>query len=225
MNLLFKNVLLMVLMFTASGVAMALHPTHKITEDGIKINLETLIPKHFGQWNLDDTVVPIKVSPDVQAELNVLYNQTLARTYTNSTGERVMLSIAYGDDQDRTMQVHRPEVCYAAQGFIINNMTKSTIDANGTKLPVMKMVATQGQRIEPIIYWVMIGNAVVRGNLEQGFARLKYGLGGKIPYGILIRVSTISANELQSYSTEEQFVHDMLISIPETHRKILTGAS
>jgi hypothetical protein len=53
---------------------------------------------------------------------------------------------------------------------------------------------------------------------------LKYGLTGKIPFGILIRVSTISANEAQSYRAEEQFVRDMLGAVPVQYRKVLTGA-
>jgi len=39
----------------------------------------------------------------------------------------------------------------------------------------------------------------------------------------LIRVSTISANESQSYRTEEQFVRDMLGAVPKQDRKILMG--
>ena len=104
-------------------------------------------------------------------------------------------------------------------------MSKDFIDFSGAKLPVMKLVATQGQRIEPITYWVMIGDSAVRGKLEQNFARLKYGLTGKIPYGMVIRVSTISANESQSYRTQEQFVRDMLGAVPTQYRKVLTGAS
>jgi len=114
-------------------------------------------------------------------------------------------------------------VCYPAQGFQIKSTSKGVIDASGATLPVMKLVATQGLRIEPITYWVMMGDSAVRGKLEQSFARLKSGLTGKIPYGILIRVSTISANESQSFRTEEQFVRDMLGAVPKQDRKILMG--
>jgi hypothetical protein len=70
----------------------------------------------------------------------------------------------------------------------------------------------------------MIGGSAVRGNMEQHFARLKYGLTGKIPYGLLVRVSTISANESESYRTQEQFVRDMLGAVPKQYRKVLTGS-
>jgi EpsI family protein len=212
-------------MLVAAALALALTPRHKVGDQGPKISLEAMIPKQFGQWKLDETVDPTIFGPIVQAEIDKIYMQMLGRTYINSTGERIMLMVTYGGDQSYSMQVHRPEMCYPAQGFQIGSISKGFIDADGVKLPVMKLVATQGPRIEPITYWVMIGESAVRGNLEQHLARVKYGLTGQIPSGMLIRVSTISANEAQSYRAEEQFVRDMLRAVPAQYRKMLIGAS
>lgn len=211
-------------MLAAAGLALALTPRHKLADQGPKISLEAMIPKQFGEWKLEETIASLIVSPDVQAMLDKIYNQTLTRNYVNDKGGRIMLSIAYGSDQSYSSQVHRPEMCYPAQGFEIRSMSKDSISFSGAKLPVMKLVATQGRRIEPITYWVMVGDSAVRGNMEQHLARLKYGLNGKIPYGVLVRVSSISANESQSYHTQEQFVRDMLRAVPVEYRKILTGA-
>ncbi|MEQ1592326.1 MAG: exosortase-associated protein EpsI, B-type [Thiobacillaceae bacterium] len=223
MKSLHRSFLIGIAMLAAAGLALVLTPRLKVADQGPQINLETMIPKQIGDWKLDETITSI-FSPDVQANLDRIYTQMLNRTYINSKGEQMMLTIAYGGDQNATMQVHRPEVCYPALGFQVGKTSKDFIDANGTQLPVMKLVATQGSRIEPITYWVMIGDSAVRGHIEQFFARLKYGLTGQIPYGILIRVSTISANTSQSYRTEEQFVRDMLDAVPVQDRKILTGA-
>lgn len=209
-------------MLAAAGLALALTPRLKMADQGLKINLETMIPKQIGDWKLDETITSI-FSPDVQANLDRIYDQMLNRTYINSKGEQIMLTIAYGGDQNASMQVHRPEVCYPALGFQVGEITKDFIDTSGAKLPVMKLVATQGSRVEPITYWVMIGDSAVRGHLEQFFARLKYGLTGEIPYGILIRVSIISANAPQSYRIEKEFVRDMLDAIPVPYRQVLMG--
>lgn len=219
-----RHLLIGLIMLAAAGLALALTPRLKVADQGLKINLEAMIPKQFGEWKLDETIAPIMFSPDVQAGLDKIYNQMVNRTYINSRGEQIMLSIAYGGEQSYSMQVHRPEMCYPAQGFQVGAMSKGVIDVGGVKLPVMKLVATHGPRIEPITYWVMVGDSAVRGNMEQHLARLKYGLTGKIPFGILIRVSTISANEAQSYRAEEQFVRDMLGAVPVQYRKVLTGA-
>lgn len=192
-------------------------------DKGPEISLEAMIPERFGEWRLDGAIVSLAVSPVNEALLEKIYSETLTRNYINERGERIMLSIAYGGRQSTTMQVHRPEMCYPAQGFEIRDLSQDFIDFSGNKLPVMKLVATQGRRIEPITYWVMIGDAAVRGGLEQSLARVKYGLSGKIPYGMVIRVSTISADEPHSYRVEEQFVRDMLGAMPTAYRKILTG--
>jgi EpsI family protein len=219
-----RHLLIGLSMLAAAVLALSLTPRQRVADQGPKISLEAMIPKQFGEWKLDETIAPIMVSPDVKALLDKIYNQTLTRNYTNGKGEQIMLSIAYGGDQGYSTQVHRPEMCYPAQGFEVGRMSKGFIDVSGAELPVMKLVATQGPRIEPITYWVMIGDSMVRGNWEQHFARLKYGLTGEIPYGIVIRVSTISANESQSYRIEEQFVRDMLEAVPVQYRKSLTGA-
>lgn len=219
-----SHLLIGLAMLVAAGLAVALTPRLKLADQGQTIRLEAMIPKQFGEWELEETMASLIVSPDVQALLDSIYSQTLTRNYVNDKGERIMLSIAYGNDQSYSTQVHRPEMCYPAQGFEIKSMSKGSIDFSGAKLPVMKLVATQGLRIEPITYWVMIGGSAVRGNMEQHFARLRYGLTGKIPYGLVVRVSTISANESQSYRTQEQFVRDMLGAVPKQYRKVLTGS-
>jgi len=51
--------------------------------------------------------VPLIANPEQEAQINKIYNQTLTRTYVNPTGERIMLSIAYGGDQTDNMAVHK----------------------------------------------------------------------------------------------------------------------
>ncbi len=219
-----RNFLIGITMLAAAGLALALTPRQKVADQGPKINLGTMIPKQFGEWKQDEAIAPTIFNPVTQATLDKLYNQILDRTYINNKGERIMLMIAYGGNQSYSMQVHRPEVCYPSQGFQTGSVSKGVIEVSGVRLPVMRLVASQGPRVEPVTYWVMIGDSAVRGNLEQHLARVKYGLTGEIPYGMLIRVSTISANEQQSYRTEEQFVRDMLGVMPAAFRNILAGA-
>ena len=117
-----------------------------------------------------------------------------------------MLSIAYGGEQSRTLQVHRPEVCYVAQGFRVSDMRKDDLQLGGARhVPVMRLVGQLGQRREPITYWVRFGHDVVRGNLEQGVSRLRHGLKGEIPDGLLFRVSTLSDNYESAYRAQDRF--------------------
>jgi EpsI family protein len=219
-----KNLTIGLVMLLAAGLALALTPRAIKPDEKLKLDLETVIPKQFSNWHLDESITPLQVNPNLKAELAEIYSQTLSRTYINEKGERVMLSIAYGSNQSRSMQVHRPEVCYSAQGFQIQEQFKDSLQVGNGNLPVMRLVAVQGQRSEPITYWVKIGDTAVRGNLEQGFARLKYGLTGKVPDGMLVRVSSISSQSKTSYILQGKFVQDMLNALPNKDRELLTGA-
>ena len=223
MTLIRRKIILMMFMLVASVLTVALHPNHKIANPEHQIDLETMIPKQFLDWKLDTSLVPIKISPEVEARLDKIYSQTLTRTYVDEHGDRIMLSIAYGGEQSSSLQVHRPNVCYSAQGFQINNMVKSSIRASTGNIPVMHMVATQGARIEPITYWITVGDTVVRGWWEQKLAKVKYGLTGEVPDGILVRVSNISSDVLVSYSLHERFINEMLKAMQESDKTKLVG--
>ena len=224
MNSMRRNVLMMVLMFAASGLAMAFHPTHRIADDGPKINLESMIPKEFGNWKLDETMVPISVSPEVQQHLNILYDQTLSRTYVNEQGKMIMLSIAYGGNQGNDdFQVHRPEYCYHAQGFEVSGESDANLDIQGRTILIRRLLATQRQRIEPITYWITIGNKATLPGISRKLIQLRYGLSGVVPDGLLVRVSSIGNDEQLEYKLQQSFVLDLLVSLKSSDRAKLIG--
>lgn len=220
----FKHFIIGVCMFAAAGVAMALKPTTKIADAGPAIDLETLIPERFGEWRLDESIVPIMVSPEVQAKLDQLYGQTLTRTYVNNSGRRVMLSIAYGTNQSSDdFAVHRPEFCYSAQGFQVKKGSEDTLEYGSGSLPIRRLEAIQGPRNEPITYWITIGDKATLPGIGRKLTQLSYGLTGKIPDGMLIRVSSISPNTHEEYRLQDQFVNEMLDAVEPTQRVRLTG--
>lgn len=212
-----------VVMLIASGLAVAMKPTHRIADQGPKIDLEAMIPKNFVDWRLDTTIVPVKVSPDVQAKLDKIYNQTLSRSYVNAQGERIMLSVAYGGDQSDSMQVHKPEVCYPAQGFQVVSMMLSSIATDFGELPVRRLVARLGTRNEPITYWIIVGDRVTTKGVELKLAQLRYGLTGKVPDGMLVRVSTIERDEARGYEIQDDFVRKLLATLRTEERTRLAG--
>lgn len=219
----FKHFVIGVCMFAAAGMALALKPTTKIADAGPAVDLEVLIPKTFGDWKIDATIVPLIANPEQEALINKIYNQTLTRTYVNSRNERIMLSIAYGGDQSDNMAVHKPEVCYPAQGFqILRSPTVSTFTSVDGSIPVKRLVATQGQRIEPITYWTTVGDTVAISGTKWKLQQLKYGLTGKIPDGLLFRISSIQADDAKAYQTQDAFARDMLKAMsPEGRQRII----
>lgn len=176
-------------------VAEWLRPRQRLAAQGESIQLEQQVPIQFGNWAVDRTVQPILPSPDVQARLDVIYTQVLARTYVNSRGERVMLSIAYGSDQgSEATAVHRPEFCYSAQGFKVDDIGSGFTELADRRVPTRWLLAVQAGRIEPISYWVTLDRTATLPGLGRKLAQLRYGLRGQIPDGMLVRISSISSD-------------------------------
>lgn len=217
-------ILIGLMMIASSGLAIKLKPDHRMADQRPAILLEQAIPESFGDWHIDHSIVPINPSPDVQSRLDAIYTQTLARTYANSQGQRVMLSIAYGADQsgDRG-QVHRPEFCYTAQGFRITlNRIGDLLTPYG-RLQVRRLLAIQGPRNEPITYWITIGDKATLPGLSRKISQIAYGLTGKVPDGMLVRVSSIDNDTEQAYRVQEGFIRDLLGGMGQNNRLRVAG--
>ena len=217
--------LIAALFIAAAVVAWAAKPGIYMSDQHAKVRLEQIIPAEFAGWKeLPQTGMQV-LNPQQTVMLAELYSETLSRVYVHSSGAVVMLSLAYGANQSRDLQIHRPEVCYSAQGFQIVSSEKVDVSTALGAVPAMRLVAKLGQRNEPITYWVRIGEKVVRGNLEQGLARLAYGIHGKVADGILFRVSSISVDADKAYAIQTQFIDDLLKFSSANTRSYLLGNS
>jgi EpsI family protein len=219
------SVALGVAMAGTSALTGALTPTRKVADARANFSLDAMIPKSFAGWTLDTGVVPLAPDPTQKELIATLYDQTLSRTYVNAQGQRVMLSIAYGGDQSKQLQLHLPEVCYVAQGFDMVKDRRDELATRFGKLPVKRLVARQNTRNEPITYWVTIGDKAVMSGLDQKLQRFLYGLSGRIPDGMLVRVSTIGADEGNAYKIQDRFVNEMLGALGPQARSRLLGAA
>ena len=218
-----KHVVVCCAMLIAAGLSLAMTPTRKVADLNEKFDLTTMVPGAFADWRIDPSVIPIEPSPDLKAVIEKLYQQTLSRSYVNSKGDRVMLSIAYGGDQSRSMAVHKPEVCYTAQGFLIVKEAMDDMASRFGAIPVKRLVAEMGPRIEPITYWITTGDQVTRDGLAWRLTQLRYGLTGTIPDGMLFRVSTISNDNRASYAIQDKFSNDLLTTLNVKDRGRLIG--
>jgi EpsI family protein len=193
-----------------------------VTEPGF--DLARLVPERFGDWRTDADVAPVALAPDVQARLDRLYGQVLSRTYVNAAGERMMLTVAYGGDQSDALKVHRQEVCYEAQGFEIRSLAHGALAADGRTIPVTRMLAVRGERSEPVTYWFTMGDRVVLGRLERLRVQLAEGLHGRVPDGMLVRVSSLSGDAPSAYAAQAAFVGALLSAVPAPAATRFAGA-
>ena len=220
-----RSFTLLMLMLAASGMAIALRPTAMAKDRETKIDLETLIPNEFQGWRIDRSIPVVAPSPDLQTSLDMIYTATLARTYVNSSGQRVMLSIAYGNQQNDQLRVHQPEGCYVGQGFqIVRPSVATQLSTSVGQLPVTRLTAANGARREPITYWIRIGNSIARTQWEMKKIQLEYGVAGQIPDGMLVRVSSLAADDEQGFNLNRQFIDALLSGADANRRQELIGS-
>lgn len=213
-------------MIAAASLSSIMEPTQRLADQLPQLELEEAIPKSFANWEADAGLFVVQVSPDVLERLRKVYSDTLSRVYVNRrTGDRIMLSIAYGREQRGILAVHYPEVCYPAQGFgIASNQIGQVVTPSGG-IPVRRLESVLKPRYEPITYWTTIGDQLSLGGAHKRLIELKYGLSGIVPDGLLVRVSSIERDSNAAFKKHDDFIRDMLEALPPTTRQRLIGGA
>jgi EpsI family protein len=208
---------------TAFGTYM-LKPTDQIRTKASDFDLESTVPKVFGEWKHDALLMgaPV-VNPETKAILDKLYSQIVTRTYVNSAGQKVMLSIAYGSDQRGALQAHKPEICYPAQGFLLKEISSEVLETPIGNLEVTRLITSKANRFEPVTYWFTFGDERPKTAFERRKIELKSVLTGQIPDGLLFRVSTLDRDSKVGFATQDRFVDQLLSALPPASRRRLAG--
>lgn len=215
------GILLCALMFAASVGAIVARPTHKAA-DAHGASLVSLVPTAFAEWREVAQAVQV-VNPQSKELLDKLYSEILTRTYVNASGYRVMLSLAYGSDQRGTLQAHKPEVCYPAQGFTVHANEPAFLKTAFGEIPARRLYTTLGQRHEPVTYWFTVGDKASPTQIEKRLVEMRFALTGRIPDGMLFRVSSIDVDQKRAYQLQELFAAELLQAVSPEGRKRLSG--
>jgi EpsI family protein len=210
-------------MCAASIGAVVARPSIKSADEKPAISLETMIPKQFGDWRDEPQRTSQIINPQTQELLDKIYSQILTRTYINSQGYRIMMSLAYGSDQRGSLQAHRPEVCYPAQGFKVHNTQALPLSTPVGDIPAQRLMTSLGPRQEPVTYWFTVGDTVVQSKMSKRLVELNYGLTGRIPDGLLFRISSIDGDQARANRIHDQFVNQLMQAIPADHRMRISG--
>jgi len=131
--------------------------------------LEATVPSTFGEWSKLDEPAQI-IDPATKKKLEEIYRETLARTYVNAAGDRVMLSMARSGNQIGIQQAHLPDICYPAQGFQTTSAQDDELPTAYGPIRVTRLTARMGARHEPITYWLTMGDQVVKTPKRDGLA-------------------------------------------------------
>jgi len=216
------SILLMVVL--AAVAAVLIRPTERLVEQAGRLELENLIPHEFGGWVQDERQSSAVVNPQAGDLQGRIYQQVLSRTYIHAASQRsIMLSIAYGENQNRSNDLHVPDVCYSAGGFKIERAEQGSIETSQGFIPVKRLIAQRLQRREPLTYWTIIGDQVATSAVGSKLIALSYGLRGTVPDGMIFRVSSVGVPDEEAFAIQQEFVKGLLDALPNDGRKRLAG--
>jgi EpsI family protein len=219
------------LLLVASGLAYTLRPQPVV---GVRdVHLENQIPTAFGQWREVRTgLMQIDLAPrgengEQEATLVYPYDLTLTRVYQRTDGQVVMLALAWGSKQRQEIKVHRPDLCYAGQGFQVVEQTSAPFElAPGTKVIATHMLTKGASRLEPVTFWIRTGDKITLSSWQSRLEILKEGLHGRVPDGILVRVSQalpLGASPESSYQVQESFLQELFSVADASGKRMLVG--
>ena len=204
-----------------AAAALAVVATPRFAATAAAPSLENTVPKAFGDWKqLAGNSIQVSVSEGVETSSLQPYDQTVLRTYVNSRGDQVMLALAWGERQRQDVKVHRPEVCYPAQGYVVRRLHAEapiTVAGRGEPVPSMGMLAGNGGQLEAVRDWIRIGTNYTGDGIGARWHILKEGLNGRVVDGVLVRASQRIRAEgdlTKSNAMMEGFLHDLTLALP-----------
>jgi EpsI family protein len=187
--------------------------------------LTDVTPSAFGDWSSRD--ITDLVAPQTPDSLEArLYDETVSRLYTSATtGAQVIALLAHGDTQSNAFQLHRPETCYPAFGFAINQSASLALPlGGGVTLPCRKLVAKAPDRQECIIYWARLGEYLPVSIAEQRLDRLRTSVDGYIADGLLARFSVVGVDTVAAFAALESFLPAFIRASSAAARPALIGS-
>lgn len=207
------------------GAAAALAALGKpVAHDNVPtIDLDTLFPREFGDWRVDAASEAFVRPAAQQGKVYQIYDQVLERTFVNSTGQRIMVSAAFGREQSAGMQMHRPEVCYPAGGFKVEGVEPVQLALAGQTVSATRLHAFLPGRSEPITYWTLLGDAVVTDSTAFRLRQLSFGLRRRMLDGLLMRVSSIDSQPARAYVLQSRFADELVRAMRPAERVKVIG--
>ena len=204
----------------ASGLAYARQP--QVTAPVLKAKaFEDLVPETFGDWieiSRNGVVLP---PPDTLRDR--LYDNLVTRVYQKPDTPPVMMLLAYNNEQNGVVQVHRPEVCYPVGGFQLSETEKIELPVGSHTIPANIFTAESASRIEQVVYFTRMGSSFPRTWIDQRVSVMNANLAGEIPDGMMMRVSVLEIGQQKAKPLLTDFTREFINASPRQLQKLLVG--
>jgi EpsI family protein len=197
-----------------------------------RVTLAETVPSAFGEWKEVSSVAE-QVDPARnvgEPSMDRPYDDVLMRAYGNSRGDIVLLTLAYGRNQRQEVKIHRPDVCYTAQGFQLlsrSHVSFPVTGVSGRQVEGMRMLVSAPGRTEAVSYWIRIGDVFTDNAWAIRYHIFQQGISGRAVDGMLVRasqiVSSAEAASPERYRLQERFLADLVHALPKAARHQLIG--
>jgi EpsI family protein len=184
--------------------------------------LGPVIPEAAGRWRSVGTA-GLVLPPEGELSRST-YDEVLTRVYSSEGAPPIMLVMAYGGNQSGNMQLHRPEACYPAAGFVLGEPRDVTIEAAPQfAIAARAIEAVAPSRTEQILYWTRIGTSFPLTPSSQRWSVIRDNLRGTVPDGVLVRVSSIMPDAEDAFSLLTDFIRSLIGAAPAEGRRLMIG--
>jgi EpsI family protein len=184
--------------------------------------LARIIPETIGQYRTA-TAANLAVPPESEISKH-LYDQVLTRIYAAPDAPPITLVIAYGGAQNSQLSIHRPEICYTWAGYQVGPARHVAIVGNVPPLASAAfLTATRGDNVEQIYFWMRIGDKFPTTPMREKIDLALANLQGRLPEGVLVRISMLSVESESALQKLSAFNHDLIASLGTEGRALLLG--
>ena len=210
-------------MGATAALALWARPSRVIADARARQPLEGLFPAAADGWRVDPRATGVVRPAAEQGRVYGIYDQVLERVYMHADGRQVMLSVAYGAEQSVGLQMHRPEICYPSGGFKVQGLHRTTMPVAGQPLAVTRLTASMPGRPEPVTYWSVLGDVVQTDAVAFRWRQIRSGLRGQILDGMLVRLSSIDADDSRAFRLHAEFADTLASAMSTEHRQRVIG--
>lgn len=223
-----RSLVVAVALMLIAGAGIMLRPS--INSAAPSPHLNKNVPEQFGDWRtLPNPLIQADLSTDGATSTDQPYDEIVSRTYVNSRGDVVMMALAYGKNQRQEIKIHRPELCYPAQGFKVMSLKPAVFEGihsavNSTDVVGKRMTVHGKGHDEIVSYWIRIGDTFSASPWRIRWQIMQEGLQGRMTDGILVRLSQRTqpgVDPVAVHAMLENFARELVSSTPETTRSYL----
>ena len=184
--------------------------------------LASLIPMRIASWNAvsaDGLVLP------TEAWETDIHDQELHRVYVARDRVPIMAVVAYcGRPQQGLLQIHDPQICYPGAGFKIDQRRDLELSLGSAAVQARSFKAVRGPRVEQVVYWTRIGDRITAPDDDQHVAIVRTMLAGRVPDGLLVRLSAIGSGPAPMREIRS-FAALLMQTMSQSGRELLLGRS